>query len=173
MSTMVVYESMWGNTLAVAEAIGAGLGPETMVVEVNEAPVVLPPEIALLVVGGPTHAFSMSRPQTRQDAVNRGADAGHQMRGIREWLSEVTGAADLAVATFDTRVSKVRHLPGSAARAARRAVAQRRLGSLLASKSFYVTDLEGPLVNGELGRAEAWGRQLATREPGHTGAARR
>ena len=59
MRAMVVVESMWGNTRAVAEAVASGLGEEVSVVEVAQAPTQVPPEIDLLVVGGPTHAFSM------------------------------------------------------------------------------------------------------------------
>jgi hypothetical protein len=66
------------------------------------------------------------------------------------------------VATFDTRVDKVRHLPGSAAKAAAKAV--RRRGYLPAARpeSFYVTDVAGPLLEGELDRAEAWGEALTS-----------
>ena len=70
------------------------------------------------VVGGPTHAFSMSRTSTREDAVQRGARPGHEARGIREWLQAMPLSHHLDVATFDTRVSKVKRLPGSAAKAA-------------------------------------------------------
>jgi hypothetical protein len=58
-------------------------------------------------------------------------------------------------------VEKVRHLPGSAARSAARVVHRhgyRRAGT---SESFYVTDIDGPLVDGELERASAWGRRIA------------
>jgi hypothetical protein len=65
------------------------------------------------------------------------------------------------VVTFDTRVDKARHLPGSAAKGAARVA--RRHGYRLAgpSESFYVRDIDGPLVDGELDRAQAWGRRLA------------
>ena len=89
MNTLVVYESMWGNTRAVAEAVAAPLGDDVTLVEVNDAPDELPADLDLLVVGGPTHAFSMSRASTRRDAVAKGASTGHVERGIREWLDEV------------------------------------------------------------------------------------
>jgi hypothetical protein len=64
------------------------------------------------------------------------------------------------VATFDTRVEKVRHLPGSAAKGA--AKVAHRLGFKAAAKpeSFYVQDVTGPLLAGELDRAQAWGERL-------------
>jgi len=164
MKVLVVYESMWGNTEKVARAVAEGLkdgGP----VEVRDVAQEVPTDLAgldLLVVGGPTHAFSMSRPSTREDAVAKGAPPGHEGLGIREWLDSLP-EADLAVATFDTRVGKVRHLPGSAARKAAKEVRRHRVGHVLDTESFFVADLEGPLLDGELDRAVAWGGQLAGR----------
>ena len=68
---LVVYESVLGNTQAVAKAIAEGLGESRPVTvkEVSDAPDAIPPDVGLLVVGGPTHAFGMSRPETRADAA--------------------------------------------------------------------------------------------------------
>lgn len=164
MSTLLVYESMWGNTRAVAEAVAVRLGEDVTLVEVSEAPTRLPDGVDLLVVGGPTHAFSMTRPGTRRSAVEQGADAGHVERGIREWLDEVVAPEPVDVATFDTRVAgSMQHLPGSAAKAAGKRVRRHHLGRLVSTESFYVDETEGPLTEGELGRARAWGALLAER----------
>lgn len=157
----VVVESMWGHTMAVGEAIARGIGGATTVVNVSDVRLGIPAYVELLVVGGPTHAFSMSRKATRRDAVQQhGAEPGHEQRGIREWLDHLTKSDRLMIATFDTRVTKVRHLPGSAAKAAGKVVRRRSLGHLVATESFYVADMAGPLLDGELDRAEAWGRTL-------------
>jgi hypothetical protein len=60
---LVIYESMYGNTEQIARAIGEGLGDrmQVEVVEVGAAPTTLAADVGLVVVGGPTHAFSMSR----------------------------------------------------------------------------------------------------------------
>lgn len=163
MKALVVYESMWGNTGKVAEAVAEGLRGhlEVEVVDAAHAPAPLLALVDLLVVGGPTHAFSMSRGSTREDAVRQGA-TGTAGDGIREWIDKLhSGPHSEMVATFDTRVGKVRHLPGSAAKAAAKAL--RRLGYASAAKpeSFYVEDSAGPLQAGELERAKAWGEQLA------------
>ncbi|WP_310527429.1 hypothetical protein [Nocardioides sp.] len=163
MSTLVVHESMWGNTRAVAEAVAARLGDDATIVEVGQAPVPLPADVDLLVVGGPTHAFSMSRSSTREDAVVKGAEPGHTARGIREWLGELPESDHVDVATFDTRVDKVRHLPGSAAKAAGKEVRRHHLGRLVSTESFYVGDMAGPLLDGELDRAAAWADTLSSR----------
>jgi hypothetical protein len=68
--------------------------------------------------------------------------------------------ASRRVATFDTRVAKVKRLPGSAAKSAGKEVRRHHLGRLIATQSFYVNDMEGPLVEGELDWAQEWGRQL-------------
>ena len=161
MSALVVVESMWGNTREVGEAVAENLGPDVTVVDVDQAPATVPAEVDLLVVGGPTHAFSMSRSKTRQSAVESGADAARATTGIREWLEAMPASDHLDVATFDTRVVKVQHWPGSAAKAAGKAVRRHHLGRLVASESFYVEDLKGPLHDGELERARAWGSELA------------
>ena len=160
MSTLVVHESMWGNTRQVAEAIAERLGDDVTVVAVDEAPASIPSEVDLLVVGGPTHAFSMSRASTRDDAVTKGAASGHAVSGIREWLGGLPPSDHIDVATFDTRVGSVRHLPGSAAKAAAHQVRRHHLGHLVDTESFYVADMAGPLLDGELRRASAWGHSL-------------
>lgn len=167
MTTLLVHESHWGNTRAVAEAIAEGMvgtdDRSVEIVDVGAAPSPLPAGVDLLVIGAPTHAFSMSRASTRHDAHDKGAEPGHEDRGIREWLADLPApAAPPHVATFDTRVSKARRLPGSAARAASKYVGHHHLGDVVATASFYVEDLAGPLLEGELDRARAWGRQLAT-----------
>ena len=89
---LVVVESMFGNTEQVARAVAAGLadgGVDASVVDVAAAPVDLPPDVDLLVLGSPTHAFSLSRPATRADAVRQGAPPERAVTGLREWLGTV------------------------------------------------------------------------------------
>ncbi len=74
-----------------------------------------------------------------------------------------TGRPRCAVATFDTKVTKARHLPGSAAKGAARALKARAFRMVDEPHTFYVTDTPGPLAEGELERARAWGTKLAAR----------
>jgi len=161
MRALVVYETIWGNTEQVARAIATGLG-ETLSVDVMDsetAPKVVN-DYDLVVVGGPTHAFSMTRSSTRESAVAQRGAPRAPTRGIREWLVEVTppGTA-IAAATFDTRVNTPR-LPGSAAKAAKRELTELGFDIVVKQKSFHVHGYEGPLVDGELDRAEKWGRTV-------------
>ncbi|MGW3353016.1 flavodoxin family protein [Nonomuraea rubra] len=168
MDALVVYESMFGNTKQIAEAIAEGLATRlrTEVVEVGSAPAKVGPEAGLLVVGGPTHAFSMSRASTRRSAAQQTTQPlVSRGDGVREWLAALaTASAALTSAAFDTRVDKPR-LPGSAARGIARRL--RRLGVkvMAPAQSFYVTGTEGPLAAGELERARQWGESLAASFP--------
>ena len=69
MRAVVVYESMYGNTRAVAEAIGEGMRTihDVVVVPVGKAGPDVLDGAQILVVGGPTHVHGMSRPRSRAD----------------------------------------------------------------------------------------------------------
>ncbi len=163
MKALVVYESMFGNTEQVARAVATGLARhlEVELREVGEAPPDIHELLDLIVVGGPTHAFSMTRASTRDEAVKQGAKHGGTAVGIREWLEHLhAGPHSELVATFDTRVDRVRHLPGSAARKAAHVAHKHGYDPAAKPESFYVVDSAGPLVDGELARAEEWGEHL-------------
>jgi hypothetical protein len=156
---------MFGNTEVIARQVGAGLavGMPVDIVEVGSAPTEIGADVALLIVGGPTHAFGMSRPQTRADATKQAS--GHvvsQGRGIREWLDEVTCSAPVAAIAFDTRVKK-NWLPGSAAKAAQKRLQRMGFTTPEAPQSFYVEGTPGLLLEGELERARAWGERVSAR----------
>jgi hypothetical protein len=166
---LIVYESMYGNTARIATAICEGLR-ETVPAEIvpaYRAPTVLPADVRLLIVGGPTHAFSMSRASSRQEAKNQHEVVMPIEVGIREWLRMLAGgpqpvAGQVRVATFDTRIAKVRRLPGSAARSAARVL--RKLGfRLTSSESFFVDGTTGPIHEAEIESARRWGAELGDR----------
>jgi hypothetical protein len=164
---LVVYETLWGNTERVARAVAASLAT-TMTVEVvdsDAAPDVID-GFDLVIVGGPTHAFSMTRPSTRRGAVEQNGAPASPARGIREWLDDLRPAASaIPSAAFDTRVDSPR-LPGSAAKAIRHEL--RSLGFSVEAKpiTFRVHGYEGPLIDGELDRAATWASALAGAVPG-------
>lgn len=167
MRALVVYESMFGNTQEIAMGIASGLSKHlrTDLLEVGSAPYVLPADVALVVVGGPTHAFSMSRPSSRESAAQQAGLVVSKGVGQREWIDGLeVDPAHAAFATFDTRLDKPRFFWGSAARAAKKHLAKRGL-KVLAAQNFYVRGPGGPVTNalltGELERAIAWGEQLA------------
>jgi hypothetical protein len=163
MKAIVVYESLWGNTEQVARSIAAGLTRhlEVTVLEVAGAPDAIPDDVALTVLGGPTHAFSLSHPQTRHDALKQGATQGGETVGIREWIGRLRRIDHAgSVATFDTRIDKMRRLPGSAAKKASRLARRQGFAAAAEPERFYVSVTEGPLLPGELDRAHDWGARL-------------
>lgn len=170
MRALVVYESMFGNAKHVADAIAAGLSDAHCLVvvdEVGHAPTHIDPTVDLLVVGGPTHTFGLSRPATRASAASEAADGVvSQGNGVREWL-EALDAPDggTRVAAFATRAARPRLLTriGSTSGAIERRLRRRGYAPLAPHESFFVGDKQGPLVNGEEARARAWGRDLGER----------
>lgn len=158
----MVVESSFGNTRAVAEAVAGALqdaaGTPIPVLDPETAPAVVPPEVDLLIVGAPTHAFSLPTPASRAQATAKGAPTPAAV-GVREWVSGLSAATDLRIVTFDTSV-KLRISPGCAAKAARRLLRRRGFTAVERGPSFRVTGTAGPLAPGEVQRATAWGRQL-------------
>ncbi|HEY0119321.1 MAG TPA: flavodoxin/nitric oxide synthase [Cellulomonas sp.] len=163
MTTLIVYETMYGRTRDVAQSVALGCesGGAVRTVEVSElvegeSGGALPGAVTLLVVGGPTHAFSMTRPNTRRDAARYGTPISRT--GVREWLETLTLPAGLPVAAFGTKLDSP--LSGSAARAIGQRL--RKLGGRLVvpTKDFYVRGTTPVLLAGELDAARAWGAAL-------------
>jgi hypothetical protein len=173
MRALVLYESMFGNTqeiaLAIAEGIGARMAVEAL--EVGGAPSAVPDDVALLVIGGPTHAHGMSKPESRADSAKRAGDRlVSRGTGIREWLVTFRGSGHhVAAAAFDTRIKGPELLWGSASKDAANGL--RKLGFRVVAdpESFLVGGPTGPLfdrlVDGEVERARAWGEGLAAHLP--------
>jgi len=163
---LVVFESMFGNTEVVAAQIAAGLAEMLDDVKVVRAGpgVEVGDDVVLLVVGGPTHAFGLSRASTRDSAGQQGAPADvARAEGLREWLAELP-LTTCRVAAFDTRIHKP-GVPGSAARGAERRLGKAGGRVVSPATSFWVSGMRGPLVAGEDERARSWGRLLGTRLP--------
>jgi hypothetical protein len=163
MRTLMVCESMFGNTHAVAEAVVATLSRHgrTDLVDVAGAPVAIKADVDLVVVGAPTHAFGLSRPNTRESAVKQGAPGDVESVGVREWLATLAQpAGPTGAAAFDTRVARPR-VPGSAARAAGRRLTRLGFQPVAKPVSFWVESTTGPLRPGELERARRWAEDLA------------
>lgn len=166
MRALVVFESSFGNTGQVAEAVWEGMRtrlPDVALLDVASAPRRLPPELELLVVGAPTQAFGMSRPRTREDAQRQaGVPEPGPTLGVREWLRELEPPQrPVHAATFDTRIHTP-HVPGSAAVGAWRVLRRDGFQVSAEAESFWVLGIRGPLRDGELDRARSWGVSLAS-----------
>ncbi len=168
MNALVVYESMYGNTRQIAEAVAEGLGG-AKVLPVSQAAESVE-DADLLVVGGPTHMHGLATSSSRRMAAEAAKEDGHAALepgatdepGLRRWLHDLPRREGATAATFDTRLDRSPTLTGTAARGIGRRL-RRRGYDVVGSESFLVEDAEGPLEEGEVERARAWGEQLAAR----------
>ncbi|MBS9372791.1 flavodoxin family protein [Rhodococcus sp. B50] len=174
MQVLVVYESMYGNTRHVAEAIARGMDglASTEVVAASDAGDKNPSDYDLIVVGGPTHVHGMSRPSTRHGAAEAADRPDSELElepdaesdGVREWLASL-GEASGAAAAFDTRLDASPMLTGRASKTIGKKL--RRLGFTLAAEpESFLVDKQTALEPGEAERAGRWGRALLEAESG-------
>lgn len=149
---LVIYDSVFGNTEKVAEAIGEALGdaPVKHVPEVSQDDL---KDLKVLFVGSPTRAFRPT-PATMKflNDFERGA------------LSGVKAAA------FDTRIPKDKtdsgflrfmiNLFGYADKKIEKGLKKAGATLALDGAGFGVSGTEGPLYEGELERAKSWAKDI-------------
>jgi hypothetical protein len=176
MKITIVYESMFGNTHEVAEAISEGAReaqPDADVgcVAVADASPELIKSTDLLVVGGPTHIRGMTSGFSRRMGVSGEEKAEakgeptHEMEedaegpGVREWFDGLPKVEDGGnAAAFDTRLGSP--MAGGAARGIARRLHRHGYQLVSDPEGFVVDDAYGPLRAGEIDRAKEWGAQL-------------
>lgn len=161
MDALLVVESWFGNTRAIAESVAGGMeqcGGRVRVVSVEDAPGEVSADVDVLVVGAPTHNRGLSTVATREKAS--AAAGGSGRAGVREWIGAVVLPEGLRIAVFDTVTSRG-WLSGSAAKAAARILVRRQPGFSAETSSFTVAGLEGPLRDGQAEAAHRWGQRLA------------
>ena len=165
MEALVVYESMYGNTRAIATEVAAGLGGthEVTLVPVARATRELVVVAGLIVVGAPTHLHGMPTIASRRRAAETARKPGSGLimdpdadgPGLRAWL-EALNAEGVLAAAFDTRLSALPALTGRASRPIARVLTRRGCRVLLAPESFLVNG-QNTLLDGEAVRACSWG----------------
>jgi hypothetical protein len=168
MKAVVIYESMYGNTHLIAEAIGVGLREhgDAVVVPVQGASAAIAAGADLVVVGGPTHAHGLSHESTRKGAIAAAEkpespltiDADAPGPGLREWLDDL-GPVTLDAAAFDTRFDAPAALTGRASKGIARKLRHHGAHLLADPESFLVTKGD-QLEPHEEERARAWGAKL-------------
>jgi flavodoxin len=151
MKTLVVYDSVFGNTEKIGQAIAAVLGaPAIPVTQVDAGQL---HGVDLLVVGSPTRGF---RPTEGMARLLKGLPKNH--------------LAGIHVAAFDTRIvletinsKALRFLvdKGGYAASTIAKTLEKKGGKLAATpEGFFVTGEQGPLKDGELERAADWAGKL-------------
>ena len=170
MHALVVYESMYGNTHAIAQAIAEGLRPagDVRVVPVRDAGVELVAWADFVIVGGPTHAHGMTRSNSRRSAREAATKPDSPLTlepeadgpGVRDWLDALGSGRDTRAAAFDTRVKGPPLITGRASSGIAKGLRGHGF-RLVADAESYLVDTHNQLIPGEQERARRWGASLA------------
>lgn len=145
MKTLVVYDSLYGNTEKIAHAIGDAFESEIKVVSVSKINNSDLENIGLLIVGSPTHG-------------------GRPSKAIKDFLNNISEKflKNISVAAFDTRISKegrglfirtIINIFGNAANHIADNLKKKGRNLIIEPKGFFVQGKEGPLKDGELALA--------------------
>ncbi len=164
MKTVVVYESVVGNTRTIAERIAdaASKRGEVVFVPVAHASPKVVVGADLVVVGGPTHVHGLSWSSTRkagaEDAAKhegRTAEPDWEGPGLRAWLRHLDRAPRTRAVAFDTRFDASPAATGRASKGIDRRLRHHGFRMVASPESFLV-DKESHLVDGEADRATTW-----------------
>lgn len=153
MKALIVYDSVFGNTEKIANAIGdsLGMGENAEVLKVSEIKLEQFQDIDFLIVGSPTRAFKPTK-------------------AIVDFLIKIpsNGLKEINVAAFDTRISTTDansrllnglvKVFGYAAKPIADKLQKKGGNLIIPPEGFYVKDSEGPLKDGELERAAEWAK---------------
>lgn len=166
---VIVYESVYGNTHLVADAIGSGLGTafDVSVVPVSHADRAVLADASVVVVGGPTHIHGMSRASSRKAAVQAASQPASPLEvepdalgpGLRDWFASL-GQYPAKAAAFDTRMHGPASLTGRASKGIVRLLRAHGFDVVAEPESFLVTK-QDRLEPDEITRAREWGARLA------------
>jgi flavodoxin len=142
MQSLVVYDSMFGNTQKVAETIASTLKAKS--VRVGDFKPEMLSKIDLIVVGCPIQGW---RPT----------------QAISDFLNKLPkdSLKNKSVAAFDTRIKIF--FSGSASDKISDALENMGSNIIIAPTNFIVKGKEGPLLDGELDKASAWAKEILTK----------
>jgi hypothetical protein len=159
MQAIVVYESHWGNTEAIARAIAEGIGTDAHAIPTDEATPGVLVGADLVVAGAPVIAFSLPRAGTEKQLAGdtkapRPADLAHPL--LRTWLDTVPAGRGW-FAAFETRIW---WSPRGATGTIEARLTKAGYRKLAKAERFIVAGAYGPLKEGELERARGWGLSL-------------
>jgi hypothetical protein len=161
MRAIVVYESLWGNTAAIARAIAEGIGPEARALSTAEASGDAVTGTDLIVAGAPVMAFALPSEEMRE---RLGATPGRSPEppdlthpSMRSWLDAMPRGHGRSAA-FETRFW---WSPGGSTSAIVRGLERAGYRQVAKPRRFVVEGTHGPLRNGETERARRWGVELA------------
>jgi len=157
MKAIVVYESHWGNTAAIAKAIAEGLGPGAQALTTSQA---VNQEITgadLIIAGAPVLGFSLPTDAMIKSLSKEAVKPDLSNPSMRDWLDSLPKGHG-GSAAFETRIW---WSPGGATKAIQRVLEEAGYPAIAEAERFIVKDRYGPLKEGELERAKQWGAELA------------
>ena len=106
MHAIVVYESVWGDTAAVARAIAEGFGPEARAFPTDEVSSESLRDADLIVAGSPVFAFSLPTEAMRENILRTESDGSSppdlSHPSLRSWLDKLPAGHGRS-ASFETR----------------------------------------------------------------------
>lgn len=152
MKTIIIFDSLYGHTQAIAEAIGQGMTNGVKVINVKDVDPAELKGVGLLIVGSPTHG---GRPSKRTQTFLKNIPDG--------------SLKNVHVAAFDTEISmegqnfflqKIIGLLGYAGKHILKDLEQKGGIVTVGPEGFVVKDKEGPLKPGELERATRWAEEV-------------
>lgn len=157
MKRMIIYDSAFGNTKEVAQAMGKAIEPKhNIVFGVSDVKIKQLIGLEVLIVGSPTQAF---RP----------------LKTISEFLDRIPSGSlkGVKVAAFDTRISpndvKMKLLKimvkmfGYAANPIAGKLRKKGGELVVPPVGFCVKDTKGPMKDGEIERAVAWAKKVCAK----------
>ena len=156
MNAIVVYESVWGNTAAVARAIAEGLGAKAFATDEVAAEDL--GDVELIVAGAPVFGFSLPTEAMRSRITAEDGEAKPDLSrpALRTWLDKVPRGSGKSAA-FETRIW---WSPRGATSTIARRLSERGYTPIAKGAQFVVENKTGPRREGELKRARAWGAEL-------------
>jgi len=145
MKTLVVYESINGNTEKIAKAIGEAIKEDVRVLSVGAVCSSDLNSIDLLIVGSPTYG-------------------GRPTPGMLDFLKHTVPTSslkDISVAAFDTRLTaNWVKMFGFASEKIANSLKANGGTPVLSPQGFYVTGTKGPLKEGEPEHATSWAKEV-------------
>jgi flavodoxin len=141
MKALVIYDTNFGNTKMIAEAIAEGLGKGTKAVSVSKSNAKEIKGMDLLVVGSPIVGW---RPSEKMLELLSKLEK-NQLKGTK-------------AASFDTRVKIFVH--GDAAKKISQKLEGAGADIITGPQAFYVKGKEGPLFEGEKEKAAQWAKKI-------------
>ncbi len=146
MKTLIVFDSMYGNTELIAKAVAEGISGEVKVLKVTDTGSSDIDEADLLIAGSPTQG-------------------GRQTKPMEAFLNGISGKIKrtTSIAVFDTRMpAKWVKIFGFAAGKLADYFKKEGFELVIAPEPFMVESAKGPLKEGERERAIAWVRVFPT-----------